>query len=172
MAETARRAIAAAAARLEAVSPTARLDAELLMAHAMACTREALLLGRLDDVAPEAFDALISRRLEHEPIAYITGSRGFWTIELRTAPGVLVPRADSETLIEAAVAYFVGTVGPRTVLDLGTGSGALLLAALDEWPEAAGVGIDASVAALEIARANAERLGMIARALRGGRLGR
>ena len=163
-ANTARRAIAEAAARLADVSPTARLDAELLMAHAMGCSREALLLARLDDSVPEGFAGLVERRLRHEPVAYITGSRAFWTIELGTAPGVLVPRADSETLIEAAVAHFAGTAGPRSVLDLGTGSGALLLAALDEWPEAVGVGIDASEAALTIACANAERLGMGARA--------
>jgi len=164
MAETARRSLAEAAARLAEVSPTARLDAELLMAHAMGCTREALLLGRLDDAVSEDFVALVERRLRHEPVAYITGSRAFWTIELATAPGVLVPRADSESLIEAAVAHFAGTAGPRSVLDLGTGSGALLLAALDEWPEAVGVGIDASEAALTIARANAERLGVGGRA--------
>jgi release factor glutamine methyltransferase len=76
---------------------------------------------------------------------------------------VLVPRPDSETLIEAAVAHF-GTAGPRTVLDLGTGSGALLLAALDQWPEARGLGVDISAAALAVAAANAERLGISGRA--------
>ena len=113
---------------------------------------------------PAAFDALVERRAAHEPVAYLTGTRAFWTIDLHVAPGVLVPRADSETLIEAAVAHFAGSSGPRRVLDLGTGSGALLLAALDEWPHATGVGIDASAAALTIARGNAERLGMADRA--------
>ncbi|URW75106.1 peptide chain release factor N(5)-glutamine methyltransferase [Sphingomonas donggukensis] len=167
---TARHALAAAAARIAAVSPTARLDAELLMAHAMGVSRETLLLSRLDDPAPPAFADLVARRLAHEPVAYITGTRAFWTIELAVEPGVLVPRADSETLIEAAVAHFAGTGGPGSVLDLGTGSGALLLAALDEWPRARGVGIDASDAALAIAAANAARLGMETRArfARGG----
>jgi release factor glutamine methyltransferase len=77
---------------------------------------------------------------------------------------VLIPRADSETLIEAAVAHFAGTAGPRSVLDLGTGSGALLLAALDQWPDAKGVGVDESFDAIPIARANVRRLGLTGRA--------
>ncbi|TVV72289.1 peptide chain release factor N(5)-glutamine methyltransferase [Sphingomonas solaris] len=157
-----RLALAAAAARIDSATP--RLDAELLMAHALGISREALLLARLDDPAPAGFAPLLARRLRHEPIAYITGTRGFWTIELAVGPGVLVPRADSETLIEAAVAHFAGTPGPRRILDLGTGSGALLLAALDEWPEASGVGIDRSAPALAIAADNARRLGMADRA--------
>ena len=165
-----RAAIARAAVDLAAVSPTPRLDAELLMAHALATPRDALLLGRLDDPAPATFAALVERRLRHEPVAYIVGTRDFWTVTLAVGPGVLVPRPDSETLIEAAVDHFAGTAGPRRVLDLGTGSGALLLAALDQWPGAGGVGIDASGAALVIAEANAARLGMAARArfARGG----
>ena len=110
------------------------------------------------------FEPLVARRASGEPLAYITGSRAFWTIELRVAPGVLIPRPDSETLIEAAVAHFAGTSGPRRILDLGTGSGALLLAALAEWPAATGVGIDRSVAALTIALENAAALGMADRA--------
>ena len=153
-----RQAITQAAARF-ASSPTPRLDAELLMAHALGVTREAMLMRHLDDPAPAAFDGLAARRAGQEPVAYITGSRGFWTITLRVAPGVLIPRNDSETLIEAAVAHFGGR-RPSTVLDLGTGSGALLLAALDQWPEARGIGVDRSADALGIARANAERLGM------------
>jgi release factor glutamine methyltransferase len=160
---TARLAIAHAARDLADISPTPRLDAELLMAHAMAITREALLLGRLDDAAPEAFAGLLARRLAHEPIAYLTGSRAFWTIELAVGPGVLVPRADSETLIEAAVAHF-GTRPPATVLDLGTGPGTLLLAALDQWRGATGLGVDASTDALAYAERNARDLGMADRA--------
>ena len=157
-------ALATAAQRLAAVTPTPRLDAELLMAHALGTTRNTLLLSRLDDPTPDTFAPLIERRLQHEPVAYITGTRDFWTIDLAVAPGVLIPRPDSETLIEAAVEHFAGTAGPRSVLDLGTGSGALLLAALDQWPDAKGIGVDASADAIEIARANAERLGMAARA--------
>lgn len=159
----ARRALAAAAERF-GFSATARLDAELLLAHALGMERGAMLL-RLDDVVvPDGFAALVERRARAEPVAYLTGSRAFWTIDLHVAPGVLVPRADTETLMEAAVAHFAGTPGPATVLDLGTGSGALLLAALDEWPRARGVGVDRSAPALAIAHGNARRLGMADRA--------
>ena len=154
---TARAALADAAARFS-FSATARLDAELLLAHALGITRERLLLTLGDHTAPPAFAALVERRARHEPVAYLTGTRAFWTIDLDVAPGVLIPRADSETLIEAAVAHFAGTAGPKRVLDLGTGSGALLLAALDQWPGARGVGIDASPAALAIAGTNAARI--------------
>lgn len=148
-----REALAGAAGRLAAISETARLDAELLMAHALGISRETLLLGRLDAPVPAAFEPLIARRLKHEPVAYITGLRAFWTIELAVGPGVLVPRPDSESLIEAAVAHF-GDGGPRRILDLGTGPGTLLLAALDQWPEATGIGVDASAEALVYARRN------------------
>jgi len=157
-----RASVAAAAQQFAGVSDTPRLDAELLMAHALGVSREQLLLRHLDDPVPAGFAALIDRRLAHEPVAYITGTRDFWTISLAVGPGALIPRPDSETLIEAAVAHFAGTA-PTTVLDLGTGPGTLLLAALAEWPEACGVGVDASAAALDFARGNAERLGMRAR---------
>jgi release factor glutamine methyltransferase len=144
-------------------SDTPRLDAELLMAHALGLTREKLLLHHLDDPAPDAFAALLTRRFAHEPIAYIIGTRAFWTIDLHVGPGALVPRADSETLIEAAIAHF-GDHAPATILDLGTGPGTLLLAALDQWPDATGLGVDRSPAALAMARKNAERLGLAGRA--------
>ena len=152
-----------AAKLLETVSATPRLDAELLMAHALGLSREAMLLSHLDAATPDGFAPLFARRMAHEPLAYITGTRDFWTITLNVAPGVLIPRPDSETLIEAAVAHF-GKAGPKRVLDLGTGSGALLLAALTQWSEATGVGVDASPAALAIASANAARLGLSHRA--------
>jgi len=160
---TARHAITAAARDLAEASPTPRLDAELLMAHAMGVTREVLLLGRLDDPVPDGFASLRARRLAHEPIAYIVGARAFWTIELAVGPGVLVPRADSETLIEAAIDHF-GARAPATILDLGTGPGTLLLAALDQWPRATGLGVDASSHALGYADRNARNLGLAARA--------
>lgn len=161
MAETVRAAIGAAVRAF--ASPTPRLDAELLMAHALGVARETMLMRHLDDPAPAAFAALVERRVAQEPVAYITGFRDFWTIALRVAPGVLIPRADTETLLEAAVAHF-GTRSPRTILDLGTGSGALLLAALDQWPGATGIGVDRSPDALAVAEANARRLGMADRA--------
>ena len=156
---TVRLALLEAATALSAVTATPRLDAELLMAHALGVSREALLLSHLEAEAPAKFVPLLIRRLAHEPIAYITGTRDFWTISLTVAPGVLIPRADSETLIEAAIAHFAGGE-PRRILDLGTGSGALLLAALDQWPKATGVGVDSSEKALSIAEMNAIDLGL------------
>jgi release factor glutamine methyltransferase len=154
-----REALAVAADRLVSVSATPRLDAELLMAHALGMEREELLLHHLEKPAPPAFAPLLARRLAHEPIAYTTGRRAFWTIELEVGPGVLIPRPDSETLIEAALAHF-GHAGPGRILDLGTGPGTLLLAALDQWPDATGIGADASAEALAYARRNAVRLGL------------
>jgi release factor glutamine methyltransferase len=156
-------ALAEATRRLAKTSDTPRLDAELLMAHALGIGRDRLLLDPPRQDVPAAFAALVGRRLAHEPIAYIVGHREFWTIDLAAAPGVLIPRPDSETLIEAAVAHF-GARAPTRILDLGVGSGALLLAALAQWPEATGLGVDLSEKALAIARANAERLGMGSRA--------
>ncbi|HJQ18352.1 MAG TPA: peptide chain release factor N(5)-glutamine methyltransferase [Allosphingosinicella sp.] len=158
-----REAIASAVQRLAAVSDTPRLDAELLMAEALGMEREALLLSAQARPAPSSFAALVARRAAAEPVAYILGRRAFWTIEVAVGPGVLIPRPDSETLIEAAVDHF-GAAGPATILDLGTGSGALLFAALDQWPGARGLGVDRSEAALAAARANAVRLGLSERA--------
>jgi release factor glutamine methyltransferase len=158
------RALREAAQAFEAISDTPRLDAELLLAHTLGINRETLLLDPPDIDVPDSFADLVGRRAAGEPVAYITGRRGFWTIDLEVAPGVLIPRPDSETLIAAAVEHFAGTDGPERILDLGTGSGALLLAALDQWPNASGVGVDRSQAALDQARGNAARLGMAARA--------
>nr|WP_294816161.1 peptide chain release factor N(5)-glutamine methyltransferase [uncultured Sphingomonas sp.] len=158
-----RQALVEATQLLTPLTDTPRLDAELLMAHALGVARNDLLLRHLDDPVPEAFELLLQRRLAHEPIAYITGSRAFWTIELQVGPGALIPRPDSETLIEAAIEHF-DERAPATILDLGTGPGTLLLAALDQWPGARGLGIDASEQALDYARINAERLGMANRA--------
>ena len=160
---SARAALNEAAATLASISQTPRLDAELLMAHALGISREALLLIYLDAPEPAAFAPLLARRLAHEPIAYITGTRAFWTIELAVGPGVLVPRADSETLLEAAVDHFRERA-PATILDLGTGPGTLLLAALDQWPEATGLGVDSAQTALDYAQRNAATLHLSNRA--------
>ncbi|MGN6377287.1 MAG: peptide chain release factor N(5)-glutamine methyltransferase [Sphingomonas sp.] len=158
-----RAALLAGATDLAAVSDTPRLDAELLMAHALGVSRGDLLLRHLDAPAPDAFAALLARRLGHEPVAYITGTRAFWTIDVAVGPGALVPRADSETLLEAAVDHF-GDRAPGTILDLGTGPGTLLLAALDQWRSAEGLGVDRSARALALAHRNADRLGLADRA--------
>lgn len=151
-----------AAQMLAGVSDTPRLDAELLMAHALGVSRSTLLLSRMRDDVPVGFAALLARRMVHEPIAYITGHQDFWTLTLKVSPAVLIPRADSETLIEAAIDAFKHRP-PQRILDLGTGSGALLLAALAHWPDAIGTGMDSSAAALDVARANATKLGFAQR---------
>ena len=158
-----REALRDAAERLGEGCETGRLDAELLMAHALGVSREDLLLGQLDAAAPQDFEALIGRRLAHEPVAYITGSREFYSLEIAVTPGVLIPRADSETLIDAALDSLAGRP-PARILDLGAGSGALLLAALSRWPAASGVGVDRSDTALLCALGNAQRLAMDDRA--------
>jgi release factor glutamine methyltransferase len=152
-------ALAEAARKLEGVGDTPRLDAELLMAHALGMDRSDMLLRMRDLVTPAKFGDLIKRRMRHEPVAYIRGYQDFWDLQLTVTPDVLIPRADSETLIEAAQRYFAEKETPRRILDLGTGSGALLLAALSLFAEAHGTGVDASPAALAVANGNAEDLG-------------
>jgi release factor glutamine methyltransferase len=158
------RALADAARQLGETSDTARLDAELLMAEALHIDRDRLLLNPPDREPPKRFWTMVKRRAKGEPIAYITGRRAFWNIELHVGPGVLIPRPDSEVLIASAIEHFEGTAGPKRVLDLGTGPGTLLLAALDLWPEATGIGVDSSRRALSYASANSRRLGFEARA--------
>jgi release factor glutamine methyltransferase len=158
------RALADATRRLTETSDSARLDAELLMAEALNIDRDQLLLSPPDRTVPDRFWTMVGRRGQGEPIAYITGRRAFWNIELHVGPGVLVPRPDSEVLISAAIEHFEGGRGPGRILDLGTGPGTLLLAALDVWPTATGLGIDVSRQALSYAAANTRRLGFEARA--------
>ena len=135
-----------------------RFDAEVLLAAALRVERGALLLDPDRQFRPLEFDNWVARRAGGEPVAYITGRREFWSLDLLVTPAVLIPRPDSETLIEAALVACAQDP-PATILDLGTGSGALLLAALAEWPAATGLGIDASAAALAVAADNARRLG-------------
>lgn len=162
-AETIGGVIRAAADRLAATSETPRLDAELLMAHALGVTRSDMILRHMRDAVPAGFEALIDRRLTHEPIAYIIGHQEFWGVDFIVTPDVLIPRGDTETLIAVATDR-LHTRPPLRILDLGTGSGALLLAALSEWPAASGVGIERSPGALAIARRNADALALAPRA--------
>ena len=153
------RALADAARQLSETSDTARLDAELLLAEALHIDRDKLILAPPDRAIPKRFWTMVKRRTKGEPIAYITGRRAFWNIDLHVGPGVLVPRPDSEVLIASAIEHFDGTEGPARILDLGTGPGTLLLAAIDIWPRATGVGTDLSRQAMSYAAANARRLG-------------
>jgi release factor glutamine methyltransferase len=153
------RALADAARQLEPSSDTPRLDSELLMAEAFHIDRDRLILSPPDRQVPKRFWDMLERRKEGEPVAYITGRRAFWNIELHVGPGVLIPRPDSEVLIASAIEHFEKRDGPRRILDLGTGPGTLLLSALDVWPDASGLGVDISRHALSYASANARRLG-------------
>lgn len=161
MNNTVAQAIHAAAERLAPTSDTARLDAEVLMAHALGCSRSDLLLRRMQDAVPDGFAALVERRATHEPVAHITGHQEFWGLPFRVTADTLIPRGDSETIVEAALE---AAPAPARVLDCGTGTGALLLAVLHERPAAQGIGIDCSAAALVVAQGNAQALGLDGRA--------
>ncbi|MEM1052079.1 MAG: peptide chain release factor N(5)-glutamine methyltransferase [Pseudomonadota bacterium] len=148
-------AIRSATAELEATSDTARLDAELLMAHALGVSRSDMLLRTMDEAAPSEFFCFIGRRAKHEPVAYINGTQEFYGREFEVSRDVLIPRPDSEILIETALEFCEEGF---SVLDIGTGSGALLLTLLQEYPSLKrGFGIDNSPAAIEIARKNARK---------------
>ncbi len=164
-----RAAVSEAANRLaEAGVDATRLDAELLMAHALGLTREEVFLApdrQLSAREMESFEALVSRRTKREPVARIIGTKEFWSLEFTLSPATLVPRPDSETLV-AAVLQEIGEAadGPTRILDLGTGSGCLLLALLSEMPGASGIGVDCDAEAVAVARENARRLGFADRA--------
>jgi len=143
------------------------LDARLLLAEATGFAPPALALHAaepLDPAAAEHFAALIDRRERREPVAYILGRRGFWTLDLAVTPATLDPRPDSETVIEAVLAALPDRAAPLRLLDFGTGSGCLLLALLAELPAATGLGIDRSPEALAVAAANAAACGLAGRA--------
>jgi release factor glutamine methyltransferase len=130
---------------------SARLDARLLWQFARDVEAGALVAkGR----AGPLFEALVARRLAHEPLAYILGHKEFWSLAFAVGPGVLIPRPDSETLIEALCKTVPNKAAPLSILDLGTGSGCLLIVALSEYANAKGIGTDASPTALAWARRN------------------
>lgn len=154
----------------EASLDSPELDARLLTGHALDLDHAGLATGpdrRLDDSEACALTVLATRRLAREPVARILGVKEFWGLPLRLNEATLVPRPETETVVEAALAA-IDQAGSRTralrIADLGTGSGALLLALLRELPEASGVGTDISLEALGAARDNAERLGFASRA--------
>lgn len=153
-------AIRDAAERLSKTSDTARLDAELLMAHALGTSRSAMLLGTMGDPVPSSFAQLVERRAGHEPVAYIVEEAEFFGRNFTVNQAVLIPRGDSECVVQAALEH-----APESgrVLDLGTGSGALFLTLLAERSGLEGVGVDASIDALQVAALNAARLGVAAR---------
>jgi release factor glutamine methyltransferase len=132
-----------------------RREARILLAAAEGVSAAGLLA--LDEVDEAKFAPSLRRREAREPMAYIFGRREFWGLNFAVSPATLIPRPDTETLIEAVLA---SGINPRTVLDLGTGTGCLLLAALHEFPRAFGVGVDLSADAATLARANAAALGM------------
>jgi release factor glutamine methyltransferase len=137
-------ALAAAKSLAAAGIDSARLDARLLWEHA--------------DGDEAAFDAAIARRLSREPVAYITGRKEFWSLDFAVGPGVLIPRPDTETLIEEALRIVPDRMAPLRIADLGTGSGAILIAALTEFPNATGIGFESSSDAFGWASGNAARL--------------
>ncbi|NGM23535.1 peptide chain release factor N(5)-glutamine methyltransferase [Roseomonas stagni] len=135
-----------------------RFEARLLLAHAMGTTQDALLRDPRAEVPAEAaarFGDSLKRRLDHVPVAHILGRQGFWTLDLAVSPATLIPRPDTESLVEAALEAFPEPSRPLRLLDLGTGTGALLLAVLAERPGAFGIGVDRSPEAAALAARNA-----------------
>jgi release factor glutamine methyltransferase len=137
-----------------------RGEARLLLAHALGCQTEELLREPDRTVSTTAYNALLHRRAQREPLALILGYREFWSLRFAVSPATLIPRPESETLLEAALRLFADRSAPLRILDLGTGTGCLLLASLHEFPRAFGVGIDRALAAVKLARDNASNLGL------------
>ena len=161
MRATAREALAEAERRLAAAGvETPRVDAEWLVAHLLGTTRTGLA-ARLDDEV-DGLEPLLARREAREPLAYVLGEWGFRRLTLQTDARALVPRPETETLVERALTLSAGTERPR-ILDVGVGSGAISLALKDERPDARVTGVDVSLDALALARENAERLGLAVR---------
>ncbi len=143
--------------------PLPALEARLLVGHVLGLSREAMVAHPQRPVAAaeaRAVDGLVARRQRGEPLAYILGEREFWSLPFAVNPDVLIPRPDSEAVVETALSHLDDRDRPVRILDLGTGSGCLLLALLHECENATGVGVDCSQAALRVARSNAGRLGL------------
>jgi release factor glutamine methyltransferase len=145
--------------RLQAVGiENARREARLILAAAMHLDAAGLLL--LEEVPEAVFEPYVARREKREPLAFILGRREFWGLSFQVSPTTLIPRPESETLIEVALQDFAARSEVRTILDLGTGTGCLLLAALHEFPRAFGVGVDRVAEAAALAARNAKALGL------------
>jgi release factor glutamine methyltransferase len=156
-----------ATARLAAAEIEApHREARILLAHALGIDRAGFLRRRSGDLSAESCDRfldLVARRAGREPAATILGSREFWSLDFTVSQDTLIPRPESELIIETALSLRTER-SPRCILDLGTGTGCLLLAALTELPAAWGLGVDLSPAAAAVARRNAQRLGLAGRA--------
>lgn len=151
-----------ATTRLAAASATPRLDAEVLLAHALGRERSHLLAHADETPETEAaqrFETLLTARARGEPVAYLTSKREFWSLALTVTPATLIPRPETELLVEQALER-VPTGATWPLLDLGTGSGAIALALASELPACQVTATDASAAALEVARGNAKTLGI------------
>jgi release factor glutamine methyltransferase len=135
-----------------------RAEARLLLAHVLGVSRDQTLTGQPTTEQAQRFGGMVARRVGHEPFAYITGRKEFWSLEFEVGPGVLVPRPDTETLVEEALRVVPDRTAPLKIADLGTGSGAILIAALKEFPNAQGIGFESSPEAFRWASANAARL--------------
>lgn len=149
--------------QLAAASPSADLDAELLLAHVLGGGRAIVVADPARTISPaqlEALSALALRRMAGEPVAYLTGHREFWLLDLEVTPDVLVPRPETELIVELALAALAPVPRP-SVLDLGTGSGAIALALARERPDAIVSAVDASAKALAVASRNARRLQVV-----------
>jgi release factor glutamine methyltransferase len=147
---------------------TASLDARILLQHVLNINREQLLADdkvTLTDEQHGAYQEMIAQRLTHKPVSQLIGAREFFGREFCVTQDTLDPRADSETLIEAVLAKYPNRMQPLRIVDLGTGTGCLLLTLLSEYPAATGVGIDLSEEALSVARRNAHSLGVKTRAM-------
>jgi len=139
------------------------LDARLIVQHALGISWDTLYLKDDQPLAAEEKARLeneLSRRAAHEPVSRIVGRRHFWTLDLAVSPDTLDPRPDTESLIETVVQAIPDRARPLRILDLGTGTGAILLALLAEYPNATGLGVDASEGALKVALANADSHGL------------
>jgi release factor glutamine methyltransferase len=162
--QTLAEAISAGADRLAAAGiEKPRLEARLLLAHAMGRSAEDVIRELAATTVPPEYAALVARRAAREPLAYILGWREFWSLRFKVSAAALVPRPESETLVDAALAHFPDARAPLRVLDLGTGTGCLLLAFLHERPGAFGIGIDRSYDAARLAHENARELGFAGR---------